>query len=110
MHSNIYFEISSLVFPSFQLLKKININKGGLDGLNEVSTPDFLYLHSVRSMELVEKTDLFKRSFYVLSKVDLSRYGSFRKILLILSWDINLNPRPVQGSQHETLRTRTFVS
>ena len=103
VHNKIYFEISFLVFPSLSALKKININRSGFDGLKEVNTPDFLYLHSLRSMELVEKTELFKRPFYALSKVNLGRYGSFRKILLILSWDINLNPGLVQGSQHETL-------
>ena len=55
-------------------------------------------------MELVEKTELLRRlSVYALSKIHLDRYGSFLKILLILSWDINTNPRPVHGIQNENL-------
>ena len=55
-------------------------------------------------MELVEKTELLRRfSAYALSKTHLDRYRSFRKILLILSWDINLNPGPVHGIHNENL-------
>ena len=60
-------------------------------------------LHSIRSMELV-KTDLWRiLSFYALSKIHLDRHGSFRKNLLIFSWDINLNPGPVRGIKNENL-------
>ena len=53
-------------------------------------------------MELVEKTELLRRlSVYALSKIRLDRYGSFRKILFILSWNINLNPEPAPGIQNE---------
>ena len=53
---------------------------------------------------LVEKTELLSRlSAYALSKIDLDRYGSFRKILLTLSWDINLNLGQVHGIQNENL-------
>ena len=49
-------------------------------------------------MELVEKTESLRRlSFYALTKFNLDRYRSFRKILLILFWDINLNPGLVHG-------------
>ena len=55
-------------------------------------------------MELVEKTELLRRlSVYALSEIHLDRYRSFCKILLILSWDINLNPGPVHGIQNENL-------
>ena len=56
-------------------------------------------------MELVEeKTELLRRlSVYALSKVHLDRYGSFCKILLIVSWDINLHPGTVHGTQNENL-------
>ena len=55
-------------------------------------------------MELVEKTELLRRlSVYALSKIHLDRYGSFCKIPLKLSWDINLNPGPVHGIQNENL-------
>ena len=57
-------------------------------------------------LELVEKTELLRRlSVYAMikSKIHLDRYGSFRKILLILSWDENLNPGPVHGIQNEYL-------
>ena len=55
-------------------------------------------------MELVEKTELLRRSsVYVLSKIHLDRHRSFHKILLIFSWDINLNPGPVHGIQNENL-------
>ena len=46
---------------------------------------------------------LRRLSVYALSKIDLDRYRSFRKILLILSWDINLNPGPVYWVQNENL-------
>ena len=43
-------------------------------------------MHSIKSMELVEKTELLRRlSVYALSMIHLDRYGSFRKILLIYS-------------------------
>ena len=55
-------------------------------------------------MELVEKTELLRRlSVYGLSKIYLDRYESFHKILLILPWDINLNPGPLHGNQNEKL-------
>ena len=55
-------------------------------------------------MELVEKTELLRRlSVYALSKIHLDRYKPFRKILLILSWDTNLNPGSVYGIQNENL-------
>ena len=55
-------------------------------------------------MELVEKTELLKiLSVYALSKIHLDRYGSFCNVLVILFWDINLNPRPVHGIQNENL-------
>ena len=61
-------------------------------------------LHLVKSMELVEKTELLRRlSFYALLKIHLDRYGSFRKILLPLSWVINLISGPVYGIQNENL-------
>ena len=55
-------------------------------------------------MELVEKTELSRRlSVYALSKIHLDRYEPFHKILLILSWDINLNSGPAHGIQNENL-------
>ena len=36
-------------------------------------------------MELVEKTEAIRLSFYALSKIHLERFGSFRKILVIQS-------------------------
>ena len=42
-------------------------------------------------------------SIYALSNIHLDRYGFFCKILLMLSWDINLNPGPVHGIQSENL-------
>ena len=42
-------------------------------------------------------------SIYALSKIHLGKYGSFLKIMLILSWGINLNPVPVHGIQNENL-------
>ena len=50
------------------------------------------------SMKLVEKTELLRRlSAYALSKIHLDRNGSFGKILLILSWDVDRNLGPVHG-------------
>ena len=57
-------------------------------------------------MGLVEKTELLKRlSLYVLSKIHFDRNGSFREVLLILSWDINFNPGLVHGIQNEIYNT-----
>ena len=75
-----------LCFFLFQLLNKIDIRKSRIRNLKEVNTHEFLCLHSIKSMELVEKTELLRRlSVYALSKTHLDRYGSFRKILLLLS-------------------------
>ena len=58
----------------------------------------------MKTMELLEKTELLRRlSIYAISKTHLERYGPFCKILLILSWDINLIPGPVRGIQNEHL-------
>ena len=46
---------------------------------------------------------LGRLSVYALSKILFNRYGSFLKILLIFSWDINFNPGPVHGIQKENL-------
>ena len=93
-----------LCFFLFQLLNKIDICKSRIRNLKEVNTHEFLCLHSIKSMELVEKTELLRRlSVYALSKIHLDRYGSFHKILLTLSWDINLNPGPVHGIQNKKL-------
>ena len=55
-------------------------------------------------MKVVDKTELLRRLFfYALSKIHLDRYGSFLKVLLILSYDINLNLGPVHGIQNENL-------
>ena len=91
-----------LRFFLFQLLNEIVIRKSRIENLKEVNTLEFLCLHSIKSMDLVEKTELLRRlPVYALSKIHLDRYGSFRKILLILSWDINLNLWPVHGIQNE---------
>ena len=93
-----------LCFFLFQLLNKIDIRKSRIENLKEVNTHEFLCLHSIKSMELVEKTELLRRlSVYALSKIHLDRYGSFCRILLILSWDINVNAGPVHGIQNENL-------
>ena len=69
--------------------------------LKEANTCEFLCLHSSKSMELVGKTELLRGlSVYALSKIHLDRYESFLKILLILSWYININPGPVHGIQN----------
>ena len=93
-----------LCFFLFQLLNKIDTHKSRIEILKEAKTREFLCLHSVKAMELVEKTELLRRlSVYALSKIHLDRYRSFRKILVILSRDINLNPGPVHGIQNENL-------
>lgn len=57
-----------------------------------------------KSMDLVDKTELLRWvSFYSLSKTHLARFRSFPKTLLILSFDINFNIRPVQGIQNKNL-------
>ena len=61
-------------------------------------------MHLIKSMDLVEKTKLLRRlSVCALSKTHLDRYGSFLKIWLILSWDLNLDSGPVHGIQKENL-------
>ena len=80
------------------------MRKSRIKNLKEVNTHEFLCLHSIKSTELVEKTESLRRlSVYALSKIHLDRYGSFLKILLILSRDINLNPGLVRGIQNENL-------
>ena len=103
-----------LCFFLFQLLNKIDVRKSRIENLKEVSTREFLCLHSIKSMELVEKTIVKRNGLSVsyeyekiellrrlpvcaLSKIYLDRYGCFLKILLVLSWDINLNLGPVHG-------------
>ena len=55
-------------------------------------------------MELVEKAELIRTSyFYALPKIHLDRYTCFRKSLLLLSCDINLNAGPVHGIHNENL-------
>ena len=72
--------------------------------IKEVNTREFISLHSIRSMELVEKTALFRRlSFYALSKINLGKYGSFRETWFIRSWNANLNIGSVHGLQNENL-------
>ena len=87
-----------LRFFLFQLLNKIDIRTFRIENLKEVNTHEFLCFHLIKSMKLVEKTELLRRLFvYALSKIHLDRYGSLCKILLLLSCDINLNPGPVHG-------------
>ena len=103
-----------LCFFLFQLLNKIDVRKSRIENLKEVNTREFLCLHSIKSMELVEKTIVKRNGLSVsyeyekiellrrlpvcaLSKIYLDRYGCFLKILLVLSWDINLNLGPVHG-------------
>ena len=91
-----------LCFFLFQLLNKTDIRKSRIENLKEVNTHEFLCLHSIK--ELVEKTESLRGlSVYALSKIHLERYEFLRKIVLILSWDINLNPGPVHGIQNENL-------
>ena len=88
-----------LCFFLFQLLNKSDICKSRIRNLKEVNTHEIFCLHSIKAMELVEKTELLSRlSVCALSRIHLDRYRSFCKILLILSWDINLNPGPVHGT------------
>ena len=90
------------LFLSLQLLNKIDIRKSRIENLKQVNTREFFCLHLIKPMEFVEKTELLRRlSVNALWKIHLNRYGSFCKILLILSWDINLNPGPIHGIQNE---------
>ena len=76
------------LFQNF-LLNKIDICKSRIENLN---TREFLCLQSIKSMELLETTELLRRfSVCALSKIHLDSYRSICKILLILSWSINLN-------------------
>ena len=93
-----------LCFFLFQLLNKIDIRTFRIENLKEVNTHEFLCFHLIKSMKLVETIELLRRLFvYGLSKIHLDRYGSLRKILLLLSCDINLNPGPAHGIQNENL-------
>lgn len=61
-------------------------------------------MHLIKSMELAEKTKSLRRlSVCALPKTHLDRYGSFRKIWLILSRDLNIDSGPVHGIQKENL-------
>ena len=100
--SNFRFLFSA--FFLFQLLNKINIHKSRFENLKEVNISQFFCLHPIMSMELVEKIELLRRlATYASSKIHLDRYQSFRKILLIVSWDINFNPAPVHGTQNKNM-------
>ena len=75
-----------------------------IENLKEVNTREFLCLHLIKSMELIEKAELLRRlPVYALSMINLDGNGSFRKILLILSWNINLNSGTVRGIQNKNL-------
>ena len=92
------------MFLSLSALTQNDINKSRIENLKEKNTCEFFCLHSIKSVELVEKTELLRRlTVYALSKIHLDRYQSFGKILLILSWDINLNPGASCGIQNENL-------
>ena len=49
-----------LCFFLFQLLNKIDIRKSRIENLKDVNTREFLCFCSIKSMELVEKTELLK--------------------------------------------------
>ena len=77
------FKLLLLRFFLFQLLSKIDICKSRIENLKEVNTGEFLCLHSIRSMELSEKTELLRRLFvYTLSKIHLDSIGLFVKFFL----------------------------
>ena len=58
------------------LLSKIDIRKNRTKNLEEINTCEFLCLNLVKSMELVEETELSRRlSLYALPKIHLDRYG-----------------------------------
>ena len=52
-----------LCFFLFQLLNKIDVRKSIMEDVKEVNTRHFLCLHSIKSMEVVEKTKLLRRCF-----------------------------------------------
>ena len=82
----ILLETSSLVFPFLSTLKEIDIRKNRIKNLNEQNIHEFLCLHTIKSMELVEKTKLLKRLYFsALLKIYLDRHESFREILLMPS-------------------------
>ena len=45
---------------------KIDIRKSRIENLKEVNTRKFLCLYSIKSMELVEKTELLRRCLSML--------------------------------------------
>ena len=106
-----YLKLLLLCFFLFQFLNKIDIRKSKIKNFKEVNTHhEFVCLHSIKSMELVEETELLRRLCdYALPKIHLDRYGSFHKILLILSWKMNLNPGPVLGIQKLLLLFFSFL-
>ena len=59
-----------MCFFLFQLLSQIIIRKSRIENLQEVNTDEFLCLHSINFMELVEKTEFIRRlSVHALSKI-----------------------------------------
>ena len=65
-----------LCFFLFQLLSKIDIRKSRIEN-KIIHSRGILGLHSIKSMEFVEKTELLRLSVYTFLRIHLDRYGSF---------------------------------
>ena len=77
------------------LLQKCNKTKIMFEVLKEQKSRDIFNTDSYLMMQAVEKSETTKfLSCYALPKVHLHKHTSYFKIILLLSGDINLNPRP----------------
>ena len=65
-----------LYYFLFQLLNKIDLSKSRIENLKEVNTREFLCLHSIKYMKLVEKIELLYQRFIQTGK------GLFAKFCL----------------------------
>ena len=72
--------------------------------LKKENKEEFLTYSTFCTLEQIEKDILRKRlSQDVLSKVDLNKYGSYFKSILLLSGDTNLNPGPTAPKRNDIL-------
>ena len=72
--------------------------------LKNENKEEFLTYSTFCTLEQIEKNILRKRlSQDALSKVHLNKYGSYFKVILLLSCDINLNSGPTATKRNDIL-------
>ena len=74
------------MFTFLSTLKNIDIRKNRIKNENEQNIYEFPCLHTIKSMELVEKSKLLKILYFsALLNIYLDRHESFRKVQFMLS-------------------------